>query len=106
VAAVSNGGAMIHTILILTVIVLVLQAELMIWRIAGEVKKIMATEQEIVAQLAAQKAQVDKVLAEIEALKALVNGTQNVPQAIVDAVAALGASIQAADDANPDAPVV
>ena len=55
---------------------------------------------ELVAKLEAQKAQVDKVIAEIEALKELVANSQNVPQNVVDAVNALGASIQAADDEN------
>jgi len=65
-------------------------------------KKIKMTNEELVAQLEAQKAQVEKIILEIQALKELVANSANVPQNVIDAVNALGSSIQAADDENAD----
>lgn len=62
------------------------------------------TNEELLAKLEASSAKADKIIAEIQALKELVNTTPDVPQNIVDAVTALESKLQAADDLNEDAP--
>ena len=61
------------------------------------------TNAELKDLLVASNAKVDKIKTEIQALKDLVAASDNVPQDIVDAVNALGANLQSADDLNPDA---
>ncbi len=65
---------------------------------------IIMTQKELGDKLDALTAQSIKVGDEIKALQILVANTENVPQAIVDKVNALGAAIQSNDDLNPDAP--
>lgn len=67
-------------------------------------KQIIMTNEELLAKLEAANTKTDKVIAEIQALKDLVNSTPEVPQNIVDAVNALESKLQAADDMNEDAP--
>ena len=66
-------------------------------------KQIKMTNAELLELLVADKAQVEKIIAEIQALKDLVAASANVPQDVVDAVNALGTTLQSADDLNPDA---
>ncbi len=67
-------------------------------------KEIVMTQKELADKLDTLTAQAVKVGDEIKALQVLVANTDNVPQAIVDKVGALGAAIQADDDLAPDAP--
>lgn len=59
--------------------------------------------EELLQKLTDANTKVDKITTEIQALKDLVTGTPDVPQNIVDAVTALEAKLQAADDLNEDA---
>lgn len=65
--------------------------------------KIIMTNAELSAKLDAANTKVDKIIVEVQALKDLVGTTPDVPQNIVDAVTALEAKLQAADDLNADA---
>lgn len=72
-------------------------------------KQIQMTEQELLDKITAQTAQIEKVGTEVSAVKselaaALAAGF-TVPPALVDAINAQGAALQAVDDLNPDAPV-
>lgn len=69
-----------------------------------QVNKIIMKNEELLAKLDAANAKADKIIAEIQALKELVNTTPDVPQNIVDAVNSLESKLQAADDLNEDAP--
>lgn len=66
--------------------------------------RLFVTQQELKAQLDKLTAQAVKVNGEIQALKDLIANRDDVPQDVVDSVAALGAAIQTGDDLNPDAP--
>ena len=66
-------------------------------------KQIKMTNAELLELLVADKAQVEKIITEIQALKDLVAASANVPQDVVDAVNALGTTLQSADDLNADA---
>lgn len=69
-----------------------------------QLKKIIMTNEELLAKLTAANTKADKVITEIQALKELVNQTPDVPQNIVDAVNTLEGKLQSADDLNEDAP--
>lgn len=82
----------------------------MVAKILSEVKhhtkllnKIMATEQEVLAQLDAANAKADKVITEVQALRDEVNTTPGVPESIVSRINDLANKLQAIDDINPDA---
>jgi prophage DNA circulation protein len=72
--------------------------------IINKLNQIQMTNEELVASLTSANAKVDKIKTEIQALIDIVAGSQNVPQAVVDAVNTLAGNLQSADDLNPDAP--
>jgi hypothetical protein len=72
-----------------------------------QLTKIMATQTELAAELAAKTTQIRKAIDEITSrLAALEEAVRNAPATpeLTAAVAALGAAVQAADDIVPDAP--
>ncbi len=72
--------------------------------IIKKLNQIIMTNAELLELLIADNAKVEKIITEIQALKDLVAGADNVPQNIVDAVNALGTNLQTADDLNEDTP--
>lgn len=62
------------------------------------------TNEELLAQIEAANVKADKVIAEVQALKDLVNTTPDVPQVIVDAVTNLTSKLDQIDAINEDAP--
>ncbi len=66
-----------------------------------QLKKLIMTNAEFLAQISALVDQLVKVLAEITAE---ISGMDNVPQATVDKLAAAQAVAQQLDDLNPDGP--
>lgn len=69
--------------------------------------KIMASQDELAAEIRAANAQIRKAVDEVlEKIAALEEAVRNNPpaQSIIDAVAELKAASQAADDVVPDAP--
>jgi len=85
------------------------QTILALKKINKTLKKIMATQEEVAGQLAALTAQVEKVKTEIQAnldaLAEAIAAQGNATPEVEAALAALTASVQGADDLNPDAPV-
>ena len=83
--------------------------EAVLKQINKTLKKIMATQEEVAGQLAALTAQVEKVKTEIQAnldaLAEAIAAQGNATPEVEAALAALTASVQGADDLNPDAPV-
>lgn len=70
-----------------------------------KIQKVMSNTEIVLAKIAEYKAQLAKIAAEVQALKALVGSTPDTPQVIVDAVNDLQPTIQGIDDINPDAVV-
>jgi hypothetical protein len=68
-----------------------------------KLKKIMATQQELAAQLTATAAQVAKVKTEVENLLAIIAGQANVSPELQAAADAVQAAVQGVDDLNADA---
>lgn len=68
-----------------------------------------ATTDDMVSKLSGFSAQLDKITAEVQAVKdalaAALAAGNTVPAALVDAINAVGVKIQAVDDLNADAPV-
>ena len=83
--------------------------EAVLKQINKKLLKIMASQEEVAAQLTALTAQLEKVKAEIQAnLDALAQAIAdqgNATPEVEAALAALTASVQSADDLNPDAQV-
>lgn len=76
---------------------------LSIARIVQLLERITMTQQELETKLAAANTQMGKVRTEIQALKDAIASAGNVPASVEAAANQLFATIQLADDDNPDA---
>ena len=70
--------------------------------IIQKLNTVIMTNEELKALLVDANTKVDKIKAEIQALKDLVANSTGVPQDVVDAVNALGTNLQSTDDLNPN----